>query len=77
MAEVEREHSALYAEGIKGIAVREEATKALRELEGQWEALTVLKMRVEESELELARCEAAATEQEEAATQCEGIPHTA
>ncbi|KAF0921054.1 hypothetical protein E2562_038404 [Oryza meyeriana var. granulata] len=77
MAEVERERSVLDVERIEAIAAMEEVTKALRELEGHREALTVLKTRAEGHKLELTCREAAVTEQEEAAIQCEGFLRTA
>ncbi|KAF0906165.1 hypothetical protein E2562_009189 [Oryza meyeriana var. granulata] len=73
VAEVERERSALDMGCAEAVAAREEAMTALRELEGQQEALTILKMQAEEHKLELARREVAATELVEAATQHEGI----
>ncbi|KAF0922591.1 hypothetical protein E2562_039504 [Oryza meyeriana var. granulata] len=43
VAEVEWERSALNAKRVEAVTVREEATKALRELEDQQEAITILK----------------------------------
>ncbi|KAF0896129.1 hypothetical protein E2562_019627 [Oryza meyeriana var. granulata] len=73
MAKVEQEWSTYDAEHIKAIAAREEVTKALRELEGQREALAILKMHTEGREMELACREMVATKREEAATQREGV----
>ncbi|KAF0919777.1 hypothetical protein E2562_031470 [Oryza meyeriana var. granulata] len=75
--EVEREHSSMDTECVEAIAAREEATKGLRELEGQREALTILKTRAKGRKVELMCCEAAAIEREEAAVQREGILRTA
>ncbi|KAF0896387.1 hypothetical protein E2562_021917 [Oryza meyeriana var. granulata] len=67
VAEVEREHSTLDVKRVEAVAEREKDKKALRELEGRWDAITILKAWAEECELELAHCKAVVTKWEEAA----------